>query len=1179
MEKNMGTKNCILIVDDDYINRELLKNIFSSGYTFEEAENGEEGLEQIHKHIDKLCAIILDVQMPKMNGIDVLKKISTEGITEQVPIFLITAQDDDDIVDMAYGYGVVDVVPKPVKPIVIQKRVKTVIELFSARKTLSATINDQEEMLLENAKAIDELNRGTIEALATAIEFRDIESGQHVSRIYGMTKFILSQTDFGKGLSADTIESIARGAIMHDVGKIAISDIILNKPGRLTREEFEIMKEHTVKGAELLKQICQTQLHESYMYAADIARHHHERWDGRGYPDGLKGNEISVASQVVSIVDVYDALVSVRVYKKAFTPDEAVNMIKNGECGVFNPKLIECFMEAEPTIRKWYTGEEPDELLSSVTEDARRVNALYETATSMVSEEQENSVTDVMLLITAVQNTYDLISAVNLTKNTFHLIGMDRLGIHTHTRSGSYDDIISIACEHIAVSHRREFEELFCRKNLIKSFNEGKKSVRMEYPQIADDGTPRWMSTKVLLSEDGRTGDIIQITLMQFIDEEYAQREKTRKILSDALNLAERANNAKYDFLSKMSHDIRTPMNAIIGMTTIIAANLDNKEKIKDCLAKIGTSSKYLLGIINDVLDYSRIESGSLSMHMADFNLKDLLTEISAEYSELANGKSQHLRMMVDESVGISYVSDEYRVRQVLGNLLDNAIRYTDNGGEISVKVKAKRHAGEYDRISFVVEDNGCGIRPEFLPQIFEPFAQDAPSGSVERIGLGLSIAQNLAHLMNGDIGVVSTLGEGSAFTFEVPMERGKLTAYSENIDTDINVLVVDDDITVCEQTSVLLKNIGISAQVADNGMDAVEFVKLNAGTDKEFDVAIVDWKMPQMDGVETVRQIRKIVGKKVLVAIMSAYDWSDIEEEARAAGVDLFIAKPISEHNLRTAIACSEKIRHVQQKVTFNGEKVLIAEDNAFNAEVAKSILEMNNLTVDIASDGKAAYEMFTSAKPGEYMAIFMDIMMPVMDGHEATRAVRAADHPEAKTIPIYAMTANAFHNDILEAKLAGMNGHISKPVDFDEVTRILQSIVKNKQIAKYPTGGATFMVNCEILTKAGVNVDDLLKRLMGNESLVRIFVKKFTEDKTFGKLQAAFDEKNVEGAEMTSHTLKGMCGNLSLTELFSLFTEQVNLIRGGNFAKAEAMMPDITSLYNQTITYMEEFLSRSEG
>ncbi len=266
------------------------------------------------------------------------------------------------LVENAYSLGVMDVVSKPVAAVVVERCVKTVVELFSARERLRETVKGQEIELSENAKVIDELHRGTLETLATAIEFRDMESGQHVSRIYGMTKYILLHTDFGKGLSEDTIESMARASIMHDVGKIAISDVILNKPGKLTKEEFEMMKQHTIKGADLMEKIAGIQSHDSYDYAVDIARHHHERWDGRGYPDGLKGDEISVAAQVASIVDVYDALVSPRVYKAPYSHDEAVNMIKNGECGAFSPKLLECFLEAEPVIRKWYLADGADEV-------------------------------------------------------------------------------------------------------------------------------------------------------------------------------------------------------------------------------------------------------------------------------------------------------------------------------------------------------------------------------------------------------------------------------------------------------------------------------------------------------------------------------------------------------------------------------------------------------------------------------------------------------------------------------------------------------------------------------------------------------------------------------------------------------------------------------------------------
>ncbi len=1043
--ENNTTDNCILIVDDDFINRELLKNIFSSQFTFEEAGDGEEGLAQIRRHMDKLCAIILDVQMPKLTGIELLEQISSEGITDKIPTFLITARDDDELMNAAYRFGVMDVVTKPVVPIVIQKRVKTVIELFNARKALSETVKGQEKKLYENAKLIDELNRGAIETLATAIEFRDIESGQHVNRIYGITKYILSNTEFGEGLSEDEIENIARGAIMHDVGKIAISDVILNKPGRLTKEEFEEMKLHTCKGAELLEQICKIHAHDSYLYAADIARHHHERWDGRGYPDGLVGDEISIASQAVSIADVYDALVSVRVYKKAFTPDEAVNMIMNGECGTFNPKLIECFLKAEPAIRRWYLEDQLTEMPEAAVNDKDSISNKSSADNSSMNVSVSGAAMDVMLLMAAVQAAYDMIISVNLTKNTYHMIDYARFQTHCADNRGSFDELIEYGSSSVPVSHRKEFHDTFCRENLFRLYREGKKSVSLEHPQYSDDGKLHWVSTSVLFMEDGRSGDLMQITISRYIDEENEERERTRKVLTDAMNLAEHANSSKQDFLSAMSHDIRTPLNSIIGMTTIIAANLDNTEKISDCLVKIGSSSKILLGAVNNAVDFFKIENSSLSLRLMDFNLRDLITEIAGETTNMAQNKHHNVTVSIDENLSNSYIGDEFRIRQILINLLENAYTYTPEYGSYSLTVNVSQHSDEYDILQFTVKDNGIGIRPEFIKKVFDPFARDKETNTTESMGLGLSISQNLAHLMNGDIIVTSKLGEGSVFTFELPLEKGSLTAYSEIIDTDLNVLVVDDDTVVCEHTAILLHNMGITATVASNGFDAVELVKINSDTDNAFDVAIVDWQMPQMDGIETVRQIRKVVGDNVLVVVMSAFDWTEIEDEAREAGVDLFLSKPISEANLRTAIACSEKIRWEQQDIRFSGEKFLIAEDNPLNAEIAKTILEMKNLTVEVATNGREAYEMFMASQPDEYLAILMDITMPEMDGCEAVRAIRASAHVSAKTIPIYAMTANTFRNDIIESKLAGMNGHIAKPIDFDEVTRILKSIINN--------------------------------------------------------------------------------------------------------------------------------------
>ena len=344
----------ILIVDDDEINRAILENIFSPFYAIEERENGKLGLEAALSQRDRLCAVLLDVVMPEMSGIEVLRALAEEGFPSQIPVFLITAEASGDTMKEAYQLGVMDVISKPVIPYVVERRVNPVVELFRARKRLGNVVERQQSALLRQAEQIIELNRGMIESLSTAIEFRNGESGEHVRRIHDITRYMLEHTSLGAGMSPEDIDAIALAAIMHDVGKIAIPDAILNKPGRLTPEEFEIMKTHTIQGAQMLERIPQMRELGAYRYACDIARHHHERWDGRGYPDGLKGDEISIWAQIVSLADVYDALVSKRVYKDAFGREKALRMIRDGECGTFNPELLECFFQVEQELRYLY---------------------------------------------------------------------------------------------------------------------------------------------------------------------------------------------------------------------------------------------------------------------------------------------------------------------------------------------------------------------------------------------------------------------------------------------------------------------------------------------------------------------------------------------------------------------------------------------------------------------------------------------------------------------------------------------------------------------------------------------------------------------------------------------------------------------------------------------------------
>lgn len=357
--REMETKEreTVLIVDDDAVNRAILEEIFSRRYDVREAEDGRAGLREILTGLRRPCAVLLDVVMPEMDGLEVVRRLHDAGVLEELPVFLITAEASDSVVKEAYGLGVMDVITKPVVPYVVERRVRSVIELFQARRRLSRTVETQQERLLEQAERMVRLSQGMIESLATAIEFRSEESGDHVRRISQITRRLLSDTPVGAGLSREDVHHIALASILHDVGKIAVPDAILNKPGKLTPAEFEVMKSHTVQGAALLERIPQLHEHPAYRYARDIARHHHERWDGRGYPDGLKGDGISLPAQVVSLADVYDALSCKRVYKDAFPRQRVNEMIRDGACGVFNPKLLDAFFSVEGELSGMYRKE------------------------------------------------------------------------------------------------------------------------------------------------------------------------------------------------------------------------------------------------------------------------------------------------------------------------------------------------------------------------------------------------------------------------------------------------------------------------------------------------------------------------------------------------------------------------------------------------------------------------------------------------------------------------------------------------------------------------------------------------------------------------------------------------------------------------------------------------------
>ena len=528
--------------------------------------------------------------------------------------------------------------------------------------------------------------------------------------------------------------------------------------------------------------------------------------------------------------------------------------------------------------------------------------------------------------------------------------------------------------------------------------------------------------------------------------------KRQQKILQDALLVAQKANDAKRDFLSRMSHEIRTPMNAIIGMSAIAFNYLDDKKRTADCLSKITFSSKHLLMLLNDVLDMSKIENGKLNIRQELFDLKNLVTSLADINYGLATAKGLSFEIVISGFKDELLLGDSMRVNQILLNLLSNAIKFTPKGGSVRLEIRMLRSASDKIWLRFIVKDSGIGMKKEFLEHLYEPFEQ-ADNGIARKYGgtgLGMAITKNLVAIMDGTIEVESQEGAGTTFMVDLPFGVSKVDKKTAAEMEEMRVLVVDDDNDTCEHAVVLLKGMGVNVDWALNGFEAIEKVRSACEDDGRcYDVCFIDWCMPELDGIETARRMRRYVGPDVLIIIISAYDWSGIEEQAKAAGVNAFIAKPFFASNLyNTLLTVSRKpelgFSAVGNKETydFGGKKVLLVEDNELNMEIASELLKFVNLQVEHAENGKVAVDIFRNSKEKEYALIFMDIQMPLMNGYDAARCIRSSEHPAVGTIPIIAMTANAFNDDVQAAFDAGMNGHLAKPIDVE---------VLYKTIARY--------------------------------------------------------------------------------------------------------------------------------
>ena len=569
-----------------------------------------------------------------------------------------------------------------------------------------------------------------------------------------------------------------------------------------------------------------------------------------------------------------------------------------------------------------------------------------------------------------------------------------------------------------------------------------------EYGHL-ETGERRWFHIVAMGSDvEGRTKHILVMS-------DRTADKQVNQALSDAVAAAETANRAKSTFLSNMSHDIRTPMNAIIGFTTLAISNIDDKERVKDYLAKTLASSNHLLSLINDVLDMSRIESGKIHLEEVEVNLSDVLHDLKTIVSGQIYAKQLELYMDAMDVTDEDVYCDKTRLNQILLNLLSNAIKFTPAGGTVSVRVRQLagqvRGCGQYE---FRIKDNGIGMSPEFAKKIFEPFERERTS-TVSRIqgtGLGMAITKNIVDMMGGTIEVQTAQGKGSEFIIRVPLRVQAEHRPVEKIAEleGLKALVVDDDFNTCDSVTKMLVKVGMRAEWTLSGKEAVLRARQSIEMSDVYHAYIIDWRLPDMNGIEVTRQIRSLNDDTPII-ILTAYDWSDIEVEAKAAGVTAFCSKPMFMSDLRETLmsALGQKLTDASQEILpeknadFKDRHILLVEDNELNREIAQEILREYGFRVDTAENGEVAVEKVSAAAPGSYDLVLMDVQMPVMDGYTATRKIRALDDPARAKLPIIAMTANAFDEDRRNALESGMNGFLSKPIVIGDLVQELHKIL----------------------------------------------------------------------------------------------------------------------------------------
>lgn len=664
-------------------------------------------------------------------------------------------------------------------------------------------------------------------------------------------------------------------------------------------------------------------------------------------------------------------------------------------------------------------------------------------------------------LITALSSDYRSVYYLELDRNegVCYQARSDLHGLSVGEHFPYIESVTNYCNTYVVERYRQEFMD-FIQPDHIRAALEDQLVISYTY-MINVDGHESYEMVKFagVRHPDQRDDHLVHTVGACFtdVDDETRKSIETNLALSTALDTAEEASRAKTAFLSNMSHEIRTPMNAIIGLNDIAINDPETTPRIKEYLGKIRDAADHLLNLINDILDMSRIESGRMVIKKEEFSFSKLMETINMMFSGQCADNGLEYHCHIDPDISDYYIGDNMKLRQVLINILGNAVKFTPEGGKVSLDVARTNQFDNKSTLQFKIADTGIGISKEFLPHIFDTFAQENSSTTSRygSTGLGMAITKNIVQLMNGDIQVESEKGKGSTFTVAVTLDDSSRSRKDDSSDEvrpeDMSVLIIDDDPVACEHAKLVLEKAGIAADITASGREAIEMVRLHHARRSPYNLILVDWKMPDMDGVETTRHIRDIVGHESAIIILTAYNWDEVLQEALVAGVDSFISKPLFANQVIEEFASALKRKQSvygseEKKADLTGKRILLAEDVQVNAEIMMMILKARGMEAELAVNGRIAVDMFSSHEEGYYDAVLMDMRMPEMDGLEATRTIRALDRRDSLTIPIIALTANAFDEDVQRSLQAGLNAHLSKPVEPEALFATLESLIRER-------------------------------------------------------------------------------------------------------------------------------------